>query len=180
MARIMLDAKQAQLIELRSETADLKKQADELEKRQPILKDIEHLQQQGEKQKEKEALSLEQKQDENKQLLQISDDLDLSNKNLGIKNIDDRRYKENNELINQRLFSRDNPDYYQKMDKAAEMYHTNDPRYFVHGHLAAVRDIALHPQLMLLTSVSDDGTADLTDVSHAAKPSVSDGPQNQG
>ncbi|KAA6384182.1 MAG: hypothetical protein EZS28_020291 [Streblomastix strix] len=180
MARIMLDTQQVQLIELRSETADLKKQADELEKRQPILKDIEHIQQQGEKEKEKESQSPEQEQDENKLQQQISDDLDLSNQNLGIKNIDDRRYKENNELINPKLFSKDNPDYYQKIEQAAQMYSTKDPRYFIHGHLAAVRDIALHPQLMLLTSVSDDGTADLTDVSHAAKPQVSDGTQNQG
>jgi hypothetical protein len=33
MARAMLDAKKAQLIELRSENADLRKTADDLEKR---------------------------------------------------------------------------------------------------------------------------------------------------
>ncbi|KAA6375201.1 MAG: hypothetical protein EZS28_029271 [Streblomastix strix] len=160
MARMMLDAKQAQLIELRSETEDLKKQADELEKIQPILKDIESQQQQGKKEKDKDAQSSQQEQD----------DLDLKSPNLGVISIDDRRYNANSEIINQGLTSRDNPDYYSKMKTTAQMYQDNCPRYFVLEHLAAVRDIALHPQLMLLTSVSDDGTAALTDVSHAIRP----------
>jgi hypothetical protein len=31
------------------------------------------------------------------------------------------------------------------MEGAAQMYQNNDPKYFVFEHLAAVRDIALHP-----------------------------------
>ncbi|KAA6389846.1 MAG: hypothetical protein EZS28_014628 [Streblomastix strix] len=178
MARAMLDAKKAQLIELRSETADLRKTADDLEKRQPILKDVEVPQKLNEKEKEFEQ---EGQQDVNqKDMLppdQKQDGLDLNNPNLGIISIDDRRYNVNNELTNQGLFTRNNQDYYQKMDIAAQMYHQNDPKYFVLEHLAAVRDIALHPQLMLLASVSGDGTAALTDVSHAVRPTQNDSQQ---
>ncbi|KAA6398026.1 MAG: hypothetical protein EZS28_006445 [Streblomastix strix] len=63
------------------------------------------------------------------------------------------------------------------MKDAAQMYQQNDPKYFVLEHLAAIRDIALHPQLMLLASVSGDGTAALTDVSHAVKPTQNDSQQ---
>ncbi|KAA6312744.1 MAG: hypothetical protein EZS28_055871, partial [Streblomastix strix] len=64
------------------------------------------------------------------------------------------------------------------METASKIYQNNDPRYFVHGHLASVRDIALHPQLMLLASVSDDGTAAITDVSHAVKPTQKESQQS--
>ncbi|KAA6374983.1 MAG: hypothetical protein EZS28_029490 [Streblomastix strix] len=180
MARARLDAKKAQFIELRLETADLRKTADDLKKRQPILKDVETPQNLNEKEKEVEQ---EQQQDVNqKDMLppdQKQDGLDQNNPNLGIISFNDRRYNANDELINQGLTTRENPDYYQKMEAVAQMYHNNDPRYFVHMHLAAVRDIALHPQLMLLASVSDDGTACLTDVSHAVKSQVSYESQQQ-
>ncbi|KAA6397451.1 MAG: hypothetical protein EZS28_007025, partial [Streblomastix strix] len=98
MARAMLEAKKAQLIELRSETADLRKTAEDLEKRQPILKDFD-TPQKLEKEKEFEQ---EQQQDVNqKDMLppdQKQDGLDLNNPNLGIISIDDRRYNVNNEL----------------------------------------------------------------------------------
>ncbi|KAA6391319.1 MAG: hypothetical protein EZS28_013153 [Streblomastix strix] len=160
MTRIILDAKQAQLIKLRSETADLKKQADELEKIQIPQNDTGSKDENDDNIKEKYAQSLKQEQD----------DLDLKSPNFGMISIVDRRYNANNELINQGLTSRENPDYYSKMETTAQMYQNNCPRYFALQHLAAVRDVALHPKFMLLASVSDDGTAALTDVSHAMKP----------
>lgn len=35
--------------------------------------------------------------------------------------------------------------------------------------MGPIRDVALHPQLMLMLSVSDDGTTALTDVSSSIK-----------
>ncbi|KAA6382381.1 MAG: hypothetical protein EZS28_022091, partial [Streblomastix strix] len=183
MAREMKYAKIALLTEQHSETENLRKQAIDLQNSKQDQSDNKNTEQCNEKQSNCVISSVtdqpttsntsdntaQQTLVEQTQLIQPQDELDLNNPNFGIINIDNRRYNVNNELINQGLKFRENPDYYLKMIKAAEMYLQNDPRYFVHGHLASVRDIAFHPQLMLLASVSDDGTAALTDVSHAGK-----------
>ncbi|KAA6359655.1 MAG: hypothetical protein EZS28_044818, partial [Streblomastix strix] len=108
---------------------------------------------------------------------QKQDGLELSNPNLGIIDIDERRSNVNSELDNQGLTTRDEPDYYHQMEISTHSYNANDPRYFVFEHLAAVRDLAFHPHLMLLASVSDDGTAALTDVSYAVRHTQNDSQQ---
>ncbi|KAA6363416.1 MAG: hypothetical protein EZS28_041057, partial [Streblomastix strix] len=183
MARASLDTKKAQLSELRSENADLRKTED-IEKKYSILKEVEIPQNLNEK--ENEVYKQERQQEIDMKYMtstdQKQDVQQLNNPNLGIISIDDRRY---NELINQGLTFRDNQDYYQKMEGAAQMYQNNDPKYFVLEHLAVlkhlatIRDIAFHPQLMLLAIESDDGIAALIDVSHAIKPTQNDSSQSQ-
>jgi hypothetical protein len=36
-------------------------------------------------------------------------------------------------------------------------------------HLSPIRDISMHPLLMLVASVSEDGSMILTDISHSVK-----------
>ncbi|KAA6364407.1 MAG: hypothetical protein EZS28_040066 [Streblomastix strix] len=164
MARAMLDEKKAQLTELHHETENLRKQAHDLQNNKQNQNDNECTEQCNEKQSNCVISSVTDQPTtsntsdntalqtlvEQTQLIYPQDELELNNPNFGIINIDDKRYNVNDELINQGLTTRDNQDYYQEMETASKNYQQNDPKYFVLYHIDSVRDIALHPHLMLV------------------------------
>ncbi|KAA6396756.1 MAG: hypothetical protein EZS28_007720 [Streblomastix strix] len=175
MVKLMLDAKNAQIMELKEETANLRKQQEDVEKQiveGTIYRETEQKQKIDQleiKQKENEEIKQEKEKEKEVILDDSKEKQQLQDLKDGTPKIEERRYTQIKVLNNPQIMRRTGNTDDSKMGNAIHGYRINEPRNFVMQHLSAVRDIALHPQLMLLASASDDGTVSLLDVSHSIK-----------